>query len=190
MAAAAATDDGLDMQATTSDIRDRAARRVEIRPLVPADRERLAVAFARLGEETRRRRFRGLASQLPEGDLDRLTQIDHHHHEALAAIAPGTGRIVGVARFITLPDDPRAAEVAIAVDDEWQGDGIGHSLMSELVGRARAEGVTRFLAYVSADNRPVLSWIARAGGVAETYDGDETLYSIALDHPADERRAA
>jgi ribosomal protein S18 acetylase RimI-like enzyme len=190
MAAASATDHAPDMQATTSDIRDRAARRVEVRPLAPGDRDRLAQAFSRLSEETRRRRFGGLASQLAERDLDRLTQIDHHHHEALAAIAPGTGRIVGVARFIMLPDDPRAAEVAIAVDDEWQGRGIGRRLMSELVGRARAEGIARLLAYVRAENRPVLSWIARAGGVAEAYDGDETAYSIALDRPADDRRAA
>jgi GNAT superfamily N-acetyltransferase len=190
MAAAVATEDGPDMHTTTSDIRDRAARRVEVRPLAPRDREALAQAFSRLGEETRRRRFRGLASQLAEHDLDRLTQIDHHHHEALAAIAPGSGRIVGVARFITMPDDPRAAEVAIAVDDEWQGRGIGRRLMNELVGRARAEGVARLLAYVSADNHTVRSWIARAGGVAEAYDGDETVYSIALDRPADERRAA
>jgi GNAT superfamily N-acetyltransferase len=178
------------MQATTSEFPDRAANRVEIRPLDPADRERLADAFTHLSEETRRRRFRGLATQLTERDLDRLTQIDHHHHEALAAIAPGTGRIVGVARFITMPDDPGAAEVAIAVDDEWQGRGIGRQLMSELVGRARAEGVARLLAYVGAENRHVRSWIARAGGVAEAAAGDETVYSIALDRSADERRAA
>jgi acetyltransferase len=178
------------MQTTTSEFTDRAANRVEIRPLDPADRERLADAFSHLSEETRRRRFRGLASRLGPRDLDRLTQIDHHHHEALAALAPGTGRIVGVARFIALPDDSRAAEVAIAVDDEWQGRGIGRQLMSELVDRARAEGLTRLLAYVGAENRPVLSWIARAGGVGEAYDGDETVYSIALDRSADERRAA
>jgi acetyltransferase len=178
------------MQATTSDIRDSVARHVEIRPLAPGDRERLAEAFSRLSEETRRRRFRGLANQLPERDLDRLTQIDHHHHEALTAIAPDSGRIVGVARFITMPDEPRAAEVAIAVDDDWQRRGIGRRLMSELVARARAEGIARLLAYVSADNHTVLSWIARAGGVAAAYAGDETIYSIALDRPAEARRAA
>jgi ribosomal protein S18 acetylase RimI-like enzyme len=178
------------MHTTTSDIRDRAARRVEIRPLAPGDRGRLAQAFSRLSEETRRRRFRGLASQLAEPDLDRLTQIDHHHHEALAAIAPDSGRIVGVARFITMPDDPRAAEVAIAVNDDWQGRGIGRRLMSELVARARAEGVARLLAYVSADNHTVRSWIARAGGVAEASAGGETIYSIAIDRPAGGRRAA
>jgi GNAT superfamily N-acetyltransferase len=179
------------MQTTAPETGSRTAVGVRIRPLGPADRKGLADAFARLSEQTRRQRFGGLASRLGERDLDRLTRIDHHDHEALAAIAPDdSGRIVGVARFIALPDDPGAAEVAIAVDDEWQRRGIGRRLITELVGRARAEGVTRLLAYVSADNRPVLDWIARAGGIAEAHDGDATVYSIALDGPLDERRAA
>jgi GNAT superfamily N-acetyltransferase len=162
--------------------------RIEIRPLVPADRTGLAEAFLRLSEQTRRRRFGGLASRLGERDLDRLTRIDHHHHEALAATA--AGRIVGVARYIALPDDPEAAEGAVAVEDDWQGRGIGRRLISELVDRARAEGVTRLLAYVSADNLPVLGWVARVGGVAEARDGDATLYSIPLGDSVEGRRAA
>jgi|SRR5215218_8248570 len=157
---------------------------------LPRHHDRLAAAFARLGEETRRRRFRGLASRLGERDLDRLTQVDHHEHEALAAIVFDSGAIVGVARYIALPHDPGAAEVAVAVDDEWQGRGIGRRLMGELVERARAEGFTRLLAYVGADNRPVLGWIARAGGVAEARDGDAIVYSIPLERPTGERRAA
>jgi GNAT superfamily N-acetyltransferase len=174
------------MQTLTHDIASRVAIGVEIRPLAPTDRDGLAAAFARLGEETRRRRFRGLASRLSERDLDRLTRIDHHEHEALAAIAPDGSRIVGVARYIALPHDPGTAEVAVAVDDEWQGRGIGRRLMRALVDRARAEGVTRLLAYVGADNRPVLDWIARAGGVVEARDGDAIVFSI----PIAERRAA
>jgi GNAT superfamily N-acetyltransferase len=174
------------MQATTVEI----GARVAIRPLARADRDALAEAFSRLSEETRRRRFRGLASRLGERELDRLTRIDHHEHEALAAIAPDTGRIVGVARYVVPPHDPGAAEVAVAVDDEWQRRGIGRRLMSELVGRARAEGVTRLLAYVGADNQLVLGWIARVGGVPVARDGDATVYSIPLDRPGQERRAA
>ena len=164
--------------------------RVEIRPLAPTDRTALAEAFARLSEQTRRRRFGGMAARLGERDLDRLTDIDHHRHEALAAIAPGTGSVIGVARYIALPDDPEAAEVAVAVDDGWQGRGIGRRLIRELVDRARAEGVTRLLAYVSIDNRPVLASIARAGGTVEARDGDAVLYSIPLGGTVRERRAA
>jgi GNAT superfamily N-acetyltransferase len=182
MAAATTLDDGLCMQTSSSN--------VVIRPIARTDRERLAEAFSELSEDTRRRRFGGLASQLGARELDRLTDVDHHEHEALAAVAPGDGRIVGVARYIALPDDPGAAEVAIAVDDEWQGRGLGRRLMRRLAERASDEGITRLLAYVGADNRPVLGWIARAGGVVTAHDGDAIAYMIPLDRPAEERRAA
>jgi acetyltransferase len=89
--------------------------------------------------------------------------VDHHDHEALAALAPDTGQIVGVARYIAMPSDPGAAEVAIEVDGEWQGRGIGRQLMSELIDRAREEGIDRLVAYVSDDNHPVRDWIAARG---------------------------
>src|SRR5690349_8606190 len=131
---------------------------ITIRPLDRSDRGELADAFARLSEDTRRRRFGALAKRLGERDLDELTQLDHHEHEALAAIAPETGQIVGVARYIGMPGDPGAAEVAVAVDDDWQGHGIGHRLIADLTARARAEGITRLLAHVATENVPVIEW--------------------------------
>jgi GNAT superfamily N-acetyltransferase len=178
------------MQIVTPQISPWARDRVEIRSLAATDRDGLAEAFSRLSEETRRRRFGTVASQLSQHDLDRLTDIDHHAHEALAAVAPDTGQIVGVARYIALPSDPGAAEVAIEVDDEWQGRGIGRRLMSALVDRARAQGIDRLVAYVSDDNDPVRAWIVRSGGAAEADAGDATVYSIPLDGFAEQRRAA
>jgi L-amino acid N-acyltransferase YncA len=164
--------------------------RVVIRPLVPADRHALVEEFSHLSEQTRQRRFGTVAARLSEHDLDRLTDVDHHEHEALAAVAPNTGEIVGVARYITLPNLPGAAEVAIEVDDEWQGRGIGRRLMGSLVGRARAEGVVRLVAYVGADNYPVRCWVARSGGTAQSDAGDATVYAIPLEGFAEERMAA
>jgi GNAT superfamily N-acetyltransferase len=178
------------MQTTPTDIHCYRANRIQLRPLTAADRDRLAEEFSHLSEQTRRRRFGSLATRLSEQDLDRLINVDHHNHEALAAIEPGTDRIIGVARYIALPHDPAAAEVAIEVADEWQGRGIGRRLIAELAGRARAEGITRLLAYVSRDNLPVLGWIARAGGIVESEEGDATLFTIPLARAASDRRAA
>jgi RimJ/RimL family protein N-acetyltransferase len=176
-----ASEDRLGMQITTSEIGAGTASGVAIRALAPTDREALAEAFSRLSDETRRRRFRGLATQLGDRELDWLTQIDHHNHEALVAIATDSRHVVGVARYIALSHDPGVAEVAIAVDDHWQGRGIGRRLLGALFDRARAEGVTRLLAYVDTENHRVRGWIARAGGVAEAHHGDATVYGIPLD---------
>lgn len=178
------------MRSTTTDIRSHRASRFQIRPLTHADRDGLAEEFAHLSAETRRRRFGGMASRLSEDDLDRLTNVDHHDHEALAAIDPDTGQIVGVARYIALPEDPGAAEVAIEVDDAWQGRGIGRRLISELIDRAREEGVARLVAYVSDDNHPVRGWLARSGGTVKADDADATVYNIPIDQLAQLRRAA
>jgi RimJ/RimL family protein N-acetyltransferase len=153
---------------------------VTIRPLTAADRDALAAGFEHLSEDTRRERFRALAKQLAPRDLDHLTALDHHRHEALVAIASHSGDIVGVARYIALPDEAKTAEVAIAVDDDWQGAGIGRRLISALGDRAQAEGVTHLVAYVAPTNRRVIDWIARAGGVVEAQDGDAVRYGIPL----------
>jgi RimJ/RimL family protein N-acetyltransferase len=163
---------------------------VDIRPLTEADRAGLGLEFSHLSAETRRRRFGATVSRLSEGDLDQLTNVDHHTHEALAAIDRDTGQIVGVARYIALLDDPGAAEVAIEVADEWQRRGIGRCLMRELIDRARAAGIARLVAYVSADNHPVLAWIARSGGTVQDDSGDARVFGIPIVGVAAARRAA
>jgi RimJ/RimL family protein N-acetyltransferase len=50
------------------------------------------------------------------------------------------------------PDDDTAAEFAIVVGDDWQGDGIGRELMGRLVDAAVTRGVRRFQATMLADN--------------------------------------
>lgn len=178
------------MQSTTTDIRSYGARHTQIRPLTAADRERVADEYSHLSEQTRRRRFGGLAEALSERDLDRLTDIDHHDHEAFAAVDPRTDRVVGIARFIAVPSDPGAAEVAVEVEDRWQGHGIGRRLMNALAMRARTQGITRLLAYVSTDNLTVLDWIHRAGGTAEAHVREAAVYTVPLDRAKADRRAA
>ena len=94
-----------------------------VRPVEPADRELIAQAFDRLSPETRYRRFFAPLSRLSEEDLTYLTEVDHSDHEALAAVEPGAGAVIGVARYVRA-EDPTEAEVAVVVGDPWQGRGI------------------------------------------------------------------
>lgn len=116
------------------------------------DAEALNEAFGRLSAESRRRRFLSPKGRLSGSELRYLTDVDHHHHEALIALTPDESELVGVARFIQLADEPGAAEAAITVADAWQRRGVGTQLLESLRARARAEGVTTFVTEVLPEN--------------------------------------
>jgi GNAT superfamily N-acetyltransferase len=139
--------------------------RVVVRPVRDDDRERLLAGFERLGPESRYQRFLAPMAELSADDVTYLTQVDHHDHEALAALDAETGDGVGIARFIRSADRPDTAEAAVTVIDDWQGRGVGTALLDLLAERARAEGVTRFTALLLAENRDMLELLEGFGPI-------------------------
>ena len=128
-----------------------------IRPIAAGDRERLRDSHERLSPETRYRRFLAVKPHLTSSDVRYLVDIDGSNHVALVATLPDAEGepIVGVARFIRIPDEPDAAEVAIVIDDALQGRGVGTELLARLAEEAVARGVSRFRATMFADNLAV-----------------------------------
>lgn len=131
------------------EIRD--GTRLRMRPIEPSDSDALAAAFERLSPESRYRRFFAPLARLNATDLRYLTDVDHSNHEAIIAFEPESGDTVGVARYVR-SEDPASAEVAVTVDDEWQGRGVATALLEQLVPRARDSGIERFLALILEEN--------------------------------------
>jgi GNAT superfamily N-acetyltransferase len=156
--------------------------RVEIRPIEPEDRDELAAGLRRLSPESRYRRFLAPTDDLSEAELDYLTTVDHHDHEALVAQEPGSGKGMGVARFVRFRDEPDKAEFAVAVADDWQGRGVGGALLAHLSERARDEGVRRFSAVILADNRPMLELLDDLGEVRYA-QGEFGAVEVEIDLP-------
>jgi GNAT superfamily N-acetyltransferase len=130
--------------------------RVLLRPVEPADKSLLVAGFARLSPESRYHRFLAPLPELSDAQLRYFTEVDHHDHEALAAVDPVSGRGVGVARFVRLHDRPEVAEAAVTVADDWQDRGLGTLLLEALAERARNEGITTFTGLLLATNREML----------------------------------
>jgi GNAT superfamily N-acetyltransferase len=63
-------------------------------------------------------------------------------------------------------DDP-APEVALVVDDAWQGQGLGSILLDELLHVGSARGFATFRADVLAENRRMLRLLARLASFVE-----------------------
>jgi nucleotide-binding universal stress UspA family protein len=154
--------------------------RLLIRPIEPDDREALAEGHRRLSPESQYRRFFGPKPELHERDLDYLTQVDHHDHEALVALDSVTLEGVGVARYVRT--GPGVAEPAIVVADDWQGRGVARLLLDALADRAREEGIRRFDAPVLASNTEAIRVMERLGRTTVRPQGREV--ELRVDLPA------
>jgi GNAT superfamily N-acetyltransferase len=166
----------------------RNGRRIEIRPIRPEDGEELAAGMRRLSPESRYRRFFAPTDELSESELAYLSDVDHHD-PALVAVEPGTGHGIGVARFVRSADDREVAELAVAVADSWQRQGVGSALLARLTERAREEGIRRFSAEILTENRPMLDLIHDLGEV-HVRSREQGAYEIEVELPEEGLGAA
>lgn len=138
----------------TEPLRD--GRRVEIRALRHEDRDGLEEAVGRASVESLRRRFFLIKRHFSEQEIEFFSNIDFVDHVALVVVAQENGEphIVGGGRYVVL--DPGRAEIAFAVIDEYQGQGIGAALMRHLAAIARDAGLKELIAEVLPENTAML----------------------------------
>ncbi len=123
---------------------------VTCRPIRPDDADRLRRLLPRLSPETRYRRFFSPVTSVSPTLLRHLVDVDHDDREALVALVDD--EIIAVARYDRAHDDPALAEVAVVVEDDWQGNGVGRYVMTRLGIEADRRGITRFSADVLPSN--------------------------------------
>ncbi|MCW2621246.1 MAG: CoA-binding domain protein [Frankiales bacterium] len=170
---------------------------VHLRPITPADADRLRAFHSRLSPETVYNRFFTYLRTLPARDVERFTHVDHDDHVAFIALL--RDEMVGVVRYIRYPGTSRA-EVAVVVEDAHQGRGLGALLLEHLEAAARERGVDRFVADVLPSNVNMLSVFRAAGfelsrqmadGYVElTYSLTETAASTAVVRAREHRAEA
>jgi nucleotide-binding universal stress UspA family protein/GNAT superfamily N-acetyltransferase len=155
--------------------------RVRLRPITAEDKELLAASFERLSERSRYRRFLTTKSKLSRAELAYLVdEVDHSDHEAIMALDPISGAMLGIARYVRSKEDAQTAEVAVTVADDWQRRGLGKALLDRLTYRARQEGISRFSALVLGDNRPALGLFADLGAAESHHHASEVELLIEL----------
>ena len=143
-----------------------------LRPIRADDTARLETAWQRSSRESQRQRMHGTIGPLSHQALTDLTRIDHHSHEAIVAIDLADDAIVGIIRYIRFPGRRADAELAALVVDDWQRRGVATARITELSRRAEAEGIQRYVAYVTPDNTAAVAALRRLGGRAASSDGE------------------
>ncbi len=141
----------------------RDGREIEIRALRPTDEEDMLAAVDRTSAQSLYRRFFGAKLHFSESEKAFFLNADFVNHVALIAVAEDAGRrfIVGGGRYVVVR--PGTAEVAFAVIDDYQGQGIGAALMRHLALLARDAGMKELIAEVLPENIPMLKVFQKSG---------------------------
>lgn len=140
---------------------------VALRPLVPSDAVQIGAMLERCSPETRRLRF-----------LTSMPRVTARVVHLLSDPGPGAGgvvaaigdRIVGVAHHGPIVEGD--AEVAVLVEDVWQGRGIGKLLMGRLLGVLAAAGARSVSGSMLRENQAAIGLLeTTTTNVRQSFDG-------------------
>ncbi|UCF84049.1 MAG: GNAT family N-acetyltransferase [Desulfobacteraceae bacterium] len=131
--------------------------RIVLRPIKSEDIEGWLDFVSRLSRRTKYLRFHSLP-KLGREDAIRFCTVDYNDTFAFVAEVRGDQRkdIAAIGRYYRLPKR-HSAEVAFAIEDAYQGRGIGTKLMEVLANVARENDITTFEADVLAENREMMN---------------------------------
>ncbi|GAA4246675.1 bifunctional GNAT family N-acetyltransferase/acetate--CoA ligase family protein [Dactylosporangium darangshiense] len=163
-----------DVSARAADVLLSDGTTVHLRPIRPDDAERIVALHSRFSERTRYLRYFAAYPRIPQRDLDRFVNVDHHDREAF--VVEHAGELIAVGRYERLGAGSHQAEVAFVVEDAHQGRGIGSVLIEHLVAAADAEGITEFEADVLPVNQAMLRVFMAAGFHIERQFADGVVH--------------
>jgi acetyltransferase len=149
-------------------------QQARIRAIRPEDAELERDFVHRLSEQSRFLRFMFGLQDLSPAMLSRFTQIDYDRELALIVVLrlpDGAEQQIGVARYITLPDED-SCEFAIVVSDEWQGKGVARRLFQCLIDIARDRRIKVMTGITLRENTRMID-LSRSLGFTTRSDADE-----------------
>lgn len=157
-----------------------------IRPILPDDKSLFIEGFTHLSRQSRYLRFMSPIRELSPKDLKFFTEIDYDSHMAWGALIRSSGgdRGIGVARYIRKPDDPRTAEAAVVIIDEFQHRGVGSRLIGALYWSALMSGIETFEGHILQENERMkrLLRILNAEMVLEGYGVIRVRVAVVRDY--------
>jgi acyl-CoA hydrolase/GNAT superfamily N-acetyltransferase len=135
-----------------------------MRPVKMSDEELVKDFFYSLSDKSNYRRFIMLRRYLPHQVIQKFVAIDYTKEMVLLATIQEGGKelVVGVGQFVVM-EETHTAEIALAVRDDHQKQGIGAELLAYLIHIARRQGLLGFTADVLGENEPIMKLINRSG---------------------------
>jgi GNAT superfamily N-acetyltransferase len=154
---------------------------VPYRAMAPDNAAALQRFHHRLSDRSIYLRFFGAKPELSDKKAGYFTNVDGTNRFALVALDPESeGEIIAVVSFDREGDTDKA-EYAAAVEDRWQGRGLGLALTRRLIEAALKRGIRIFTGVVLHENSRMLN-LLRDLGLPERlhYEGGVEFVEIEL----------
>ena len=136
---------------------------VPYRAIAPDNAAALQRFHHRLSERSIYLRFFGAKPELSDRKAGYFTNVDGKDRFALVALDPEReGEIIAVVSFDREGETDRA-EFAAAVEDRWQGRGLGLALTRHLIEAALKRGIRIFTGVVLFENKRMLNLLRDLG---------------------------
>jgi GNAT superfamily N-acetyltransferase len=153
-------------------------RQIHIAPAQLADLDRLRSFYQHLSDTSTYFRFFGIRRSIPERELREALDPEVDRHVTLLATIDG--ELVGIGEFIVAPSDDEA-EVAFAVSDDHQGEGVATLLLENLVAIARRRNLSVLTAVVLPDNAQMLLVFRTVGLSEQARLDDDCVVEVRFD---------
>lgn len=141
---------------------------IRIRPIEPGDRDALIGFYAALSADSLVQRFHGASIGIVGRTAVFFSGPDHEHREGFVAVLDEPGvrgapapTIVG--HLCLEPSGAHEVEVAVAVADAWQRQGIGRRLLHAALAWAERHGIVRLRASMLSTNVAILGLLRSMG---------------------------
>ncbi|MGC8937688.1 MAG: GNAT family N-acetyltransferase [Thermodesulfovibrio sp.] len=153
-----------------------------VRPIKAEDESPIAALLGRCSERTISLRFFQRAIDLRHENLVRFCQVDYDRELAFVCIIKD-GEEEKIVADVRLSKDPDGtdAEMAILVEDAWQGKGVGKALCSYAIEVARDLGVKRIWMDILKINTYMLGLSDRLGFKKHHVEEDSVKVVLNLD---------
>jgi len=131
---------------------------VLLRPIRPEDEPAEHEMLSSLSDHTLRTRFFSIFKNITHEWLILFCNIDYDRHMAIVAELEENGKksMIGVARLI-MDQDLTSGEIAVLVQDRFQGKRLGSKLVEMLIGIGRERGLEVIRADVLTENESMLN---------------------------------
>jgi RimJ/RimL family protein N-acetyltransferase len=162
-------------------IRLRDGREVALRAVVEADAPEIVQAFERLSADSRYFRFMHYKKQIADAALWRGVHPRPGREFTLVATIPAIdgADIVGAAQYVRAEEtNLKICEFAITVAEDWRGNGLAATLLTDLARRARRDGYETMEGWVMAANTAMLGLARKLKFKIQLVPGDAALLRI------------